>query len=161
MADSQRGEKRDEDQDIGRVGQREEEDRQVVAPQVVSLARAVAADLYNRVLQEDRHADDHDRDASERLDDRHVVLDERHHDRQREQRDGGEHRVGRRGAEPRHEARAVAFAQRALNAEQSDRSERNGGHEADEDSLGINVKPHAVNLGAGISRESVENVRQN
>ena len=73
---AQGGEQCDEDQYVGRIGQRNEEDRQIVAPEVVPFSSPVFPDLTDRIFQQDRHTDDDDENSAQHFDDRHVALDE-------------------------------------------------------------------------------------
>ena len=98
------------------VGQREDEHRREVLPEIIS-SRAVLADLRHGVLEEDIDADDHHEDAAYDLQYDAVLLDLRLQHRVEEERDDGHKRIAAGHTHARGQPRAAAFAQRALYAQ--------------------------------------------
>ena len=120
-ADAHRREDGGERDERHRVRQRQHERREEVAGEAPVLNAVRALDRPHEEQARAEHEQDHAADPLEPL----VLGDQKLRDDGRaERRDRAVDGVGRRGAEPRDEAREPAFRDRALDADRRDRPDR-------------------------------------
>ena len=119
-------EHREEGEDIGydnhKVGQREAKHRAEVLPEVAA-PRAVLADLWHGVLEEDEYSHNHDKETADHLDDGVVLVYVALQQGVDRKRQYCQQRIGTRHTQTRDKARDVTLAQGALYAQH-----RHGAH---------------------------------